>query len=157
MSRVLFRQNGLIPGTNACCIDFGYDQSLLFNINICIEKNVLIFVRSLASSGFVRVFALCLARENSNVKLQTIIYLNWPKMGHEMERVLYLMFFFLLICKKTFRKIQIIYRHFKALSTISSRLLLIYEKWDKKTTSLLSRLGSVQVLCHKKGILVHLL
>jgi hypothetical protein len=40
-----------------------YDQSLLFNINIYIESNVLIFVRSLARSGFVRVFALCLARE----------------------------------------------------------------------------------------------
>ncbi len=52
---------------------------------MCIEKNVLIFVRSLASSGFVRVFALCLARENSNdVKLQTLIYLNWPKMADEM-------------------------------------------------------------------------
>ncbi len=53
---------------------------------MCIEKYVLIFVRSLVSSGFVRVYALCLARGNSNdVKLQTLIYLNWPKMGHEME------------------------------------------------------------------------
>jgi hypothetical protein len=53
-------------------------------------------------------------------------------MGHEMERVL--MFFFLLICKETFRKIQIIYRRFKALSTISSRLLLIYERMGQIKT-----------------------
>jgi hypothetical protein len=42
------------------------------------------------------------------------------------------MFFFLVISKETFRKIQIIYRRFKALPTISSRLLLIYEKMGQK-------------------------
>ncbi len=41
----------------------------------------MIFVRSLVTSGFVRVFALCLARENSNVKFQTIILFKLAQDG----------------------------------------------------------------------------